>query len=100
LAYAEAHLAKGERDLAKDWLDKAMALDPNYAPTYIGLARWTSVGADQDAALANQEQYLMKAYELEGDFMEKAGVARMLYMFYQQNAQVTKAIEVAERYAK
>ncbi len=100
LAYADAHLAKGEREEAKVWLDKALAMDPNYAPTYIGLARWVSTDGDRDAALAQQEEYLLKAYELEGDFMEKAGNARMLYLFYQQNAQVTKSIEMAEKYAE
>lgn len=99
LAYADAHLAKGEKDLAKGWLDKAMALDPNYAPTYIGLARW-STQVDPDVTFEQQEAYLLKAYELEGDFMEKAGIARMLYTFYQQNAQVTKAIEMAEQYSE
>jgi tetratricopeptide (TPR) repeat protein len=99
LAYADAHLAKGERSKAKGWLDKALAMDPNYAPTYIGLARWVSMDGDLEAAVAQQEEYLLKAYELEGDFMEKAGNARMLYLFYQQNAMVTKSIEMAEKYA-
>lgn len=99
LAYADAYLAKGERDEAKIWLDKTLAMDPNYAPTYIGLARWVSTEGDRDAAIAQQDKYLLKAYELEGDFMEKAGIARMLYLFYQQNAMVTKSIEMAEKYA-
>jgi len=99
LAYADAHLAKGERSNAKVWLDKALAMDPNYAPTYIGLARWVSMDGDLEAAVTQQEDYLLKAYELEVDFMEKAGNARMLYLFYQQNAMVTKSIEMAEKYA-
>ena len=99
LSYADVNIRLGKHDEARIWLDKVMDLNPNYAPLYVTLAALEGSRVAADSVSTLQETYMRKAYDLETDVQEKAGIARQLYTYYLANADIPSAIEMAEEYA-
>lgn len=90
LALAQAHKVKGNTEQAKKALEKAIAINANYAPIYVAMA--DLVGADEKEAL------YLKAYGLEKDFSERADIQRVLREFYLSQAKYKEALAIAEEY--
>jgi hypothetical protein len=102
-AYAAIYTELGEWDRAREWLDRASALGPGYAPLHQQRAEWTAArlqaGLLQEAeAVAQMAASYRQAISLETDFEMLASYNRALREMYAQAGYIREAIEVAEQY--
>jgi tetratricopeptide (TPR) repeat protein len=105
LAYSRLKSAQKDFTAAAQWLDKAEAINPNYAPIYVAhadlaLAQYNANSIDQPTAVSQQAVFLNKAYKLEDDYQELAAINVKQREMYRSNGQIADAIAVAEEYVK
>ncbi|MCC8424690.1 hypothetical protein [Mucilaginibacter sp. UR6-11] len=102
-----SRLKSAQKDFAgaAQWLEKAEAINPRYAPIYVAradlaLARYNAKLIDQPEAVNQQAGFLNKAYKLEDDYQELAAINLKLREMYRHNGQIADAIAAAEAYVK
>lgn len=104
LSYASLHSGQGNHDEAKNWLDKAAAINPNYAPIHTARASWyaslASAGKmDAGEAVEKQIEELRTAIQKETDFQVYAGMSGQLRSLLRDYSRIPEAIESAMEYA-
>ncbi|NNU33436.1 hypothetical protein HK413_03355 [Mucilaginibacter sp. S1162] len=105
LAYARYKMGEKDFTEARQWLFKAEAINPKYAPIYVAYADMVAAlydpkQIDQKMAVEQQAAYLNQAYKLEDDYRELAAINSQLRDMYRRNGQIADAIAAAEEYAK
>ncbi len=103
LSYAALERDEGRFRSAAEWLERAEAIDPGYAPIYA--ARASVVGArartngSAGGALDERVALLRQALSLEEDLAERARLSRDLRQLYLDFARIPEALRAAEEYA-
>lgn len=105
LAKASLNIDSGNFNEAENWLSNAKLIKPNYAPTYVVEARISAQKLkngliSKQISLKEQAENLKKAYRMEDDYQELAGVNRELREFYKNQGQILEAIQIADNYSK
>lgn len=103
LAYAQAFSRKQDFDSAKVYLDKALELDPNFAPAQQAYARWEMSRYQKGITetlqtVKSQKAYYKKADELEKDIGLRPRLNQEIRQFYLSFGLIAEAIETAEAY--
>ena len=110
LSYATLRREERRFDDASRWLDRALALDSAYAPTWADraalLARRTAVerasghadAARETTAAAEQAALLERALALERDLALRASFSARLRGFYRSHGRVPDALRIADAY--
>jgi tetratricopeptide (TPR) repeat protein len=100
LSYAALQRDRGRPERAEEWLIRAEAIDPSYAPTLA--ARAALVAADPavlPGAGDTRASYLRRAAELEEEPLARAAYFRDLWELYVALGRVPEAIAIAQEYA-
>lgn len=105
IGYANLRLEQKKYVEAKEWLERAGAVEPNYAPIYVAEADLAEVmrrngKLKETRAIAQQVKLYQKALELEDDLLTKAHINRKFRELYASYGMIPEAIEVAEHYLK
>jgi predicted Zn-dependent protease len=104
LAYSRLKSAQKDFDGAVEWLKKAEATNPKYAPIYVARADLLQALAlaypdTQKESVSQQIAYLNRAFDLEDDYQELAAINRQLRDVYRRNGLIADAILTASKYA-
>jgi hypothetical protein len=104
---AFSRLKSNQKDFAAaaEWLQKAEAINPKYAPIYVAhadlvRAQYNAKLIDQATAINQQADYLNEAFKLEDDYQELSSINTQLREMYRRNGQIADAITAADEYAK
>jgi len=104
---AKASLSMDFKDFssAKNWIQKAELINPNYAPIYVSFAelrakQFLSKKIDHQNSLVDQALNLNKALSLEDDYQELANINRNLRELYKSYGIILDAIKTADNYVK
>ncbi len=103
LSYAALERDRQRFADAEQWLARAQALEPVYAPVF--MARADLVGARSRAegweamALGERTALLERALAVENDLAERAQISQALRELYRGHGRVADAIRIAEEYA-
>ncbi|MEM8886403.1 MAG: hypothetical protein AAGD28_00330 [Bacteroidota bacterium] len=103
LAYAQLFERKRKFDSASVYLDKAIELAPDFAPSQKAYARWEMSRyqrgiTEQLQTVKAQKAYYKKAEELETDIGLRARLNQEIRQFYLSFGLIAEAIETAESY--
>lgn len=103
LGYAQTYMDRFQFDSAKTWLDKALDVNPSYAPTYQKLAQWENSRFERGAieelqTVKAQKSHYGKASKLESDIGLLASLNREIRQFYRSYGLISEAIETADTY--
>ncbi|MFC2188273.1 hypothetical protein ACFCT7_13220 [Fulvivirgaceae bacterium LMO-SS25] len=103
LSYSNLMAGTENFDAAKTWLEKAEAIDANYAPIYATWARYYNSleqagQMTKDEAVSEQIAQLEKSISLENDFLINAGLNSQLRSLLLENSRIPAAIQTAESY--
>ncbi|MDW3649707.1 MAG: hypothetical protein R8P61_21735 [Bacteroidia bacterium] len=103
LAYAQAFSSHQDFDSASFYLDKALELAPDFAPSQQAYARWEmsrfQKGITEELqTVKSQKAYYKKAEELETDIGLRPRLNQEIRQFYLSFGLIAEAIETAEAY--
>ena len=98
LTYARQLLGDKKYDEAYAKIEQAKNIDSEYAPIYMTEAEWLI--AVEPQAIKEQAALYKKAYNMETDYMEKAGNSGVLRTFYYNHALLPEALETADEYVE
>ena len=100
LSYAALQRDRGRPERAEEWIVRAEAIDPGYAPTPAARAALVAADpADLPGAGDTRASFLRRAAELEDEPLARAGYFRDLWELYIALGRVPEAIAIAEEYA-
>lgn len=105
LYYAQLKTERKDFKTAEAWIKKAEGLDPKYAPIYTAYAdlyaaRFAAGEIDQQTGVSKQAFYLDKAFRLEDDYQELAGISLSLAEMYKKNGMIAESMATASEYGK
>ena len=105
LYYAQVKTENREFEGAEDWIRKAEMVNVKYAPIYrayadLYAAKFAAGEIDQETGISKQAAYLNKAFRLEDDYQELAGINLSLAEMYKKNGMIAEAIATAADYGK
>src|SRR5699024_7844650 len=98
LTYARQLLGDKKYDEAYAKIEQAKNIDSEYAPIYMTEAEWLI--AVEPQAIKEQAALYKKAYNMETDYMEKAGNSGVIRTFYYNHALLPEALETADEYVE
>jgi tetratricopeptide (TPR) repeat protein len=100
LSYAALQRDRGRPERAEEWLARAEAIDPAYAPTLAARAALVAADpSDLPGAGDTRASFLRRAAELEEEPLARAGYFRDLWELYAALGRVPEAIAIAQEYA-
>lgn len=103
LEFSKSLMLQGKMDQAKRWLEKAVAIQEEYAPIYVHYAhlereRFLDGLIPEAEAIREQARYFRKAQELEDDLYSRAEINQEFREAYLNFCRIPEAIETAEAY--
>ena len=103
ISYAMLNWEEQNFQAAQDWLEKAKAVDADYAPVYVAEASLLEAMRQageipQEAAITRQESLYRQAMALEDDLLMRAYTNQQFREFYVSYGKIPEAIAVAEQY--
>jgi serine/threonine protein kinase/Flp pilus assembly protein TadD len=101
-----SHGSQEQRQSAKKYFEKAIAIDPDYAPAYAGLADyyWAMWALDPREAMPMAKRYAIRALELDPRLAKTHNTLASIYFYADFNwngadEQYRRALELSPNYA-
>ena len=105
LQYAELLSNSSQAEEAREWLNKAVEVDPEFAPIYSGFARlenarFLNEEINEATAIKEQSVRYKQAMKLEADLGIRAQLNVEMRNFFKNYALISEAIGIAEEYGR